>query len=648
MQKRFFLCLVLAFFLINLASAEYQNYGKFDSSLQNDAAIERVSDLDELPSTRENLANSLTSGVEVVWPEEGYYYITDFMQLEVNSDSTDCSYSLNGGDYRLMEIVDGTNHKQAIYDLADNMAGDPYIVDFNCGGNTAQTYFWIKLDDLNNYFIRSDIGEWYYIASEIWWEGNDDGHVATYDAYYKNHAEGESSLVEVVLFDNGNSLNDHIAEIVLNESIWNSRVQVVNGQNVYFLNYGSINAAAWKNGNALLFIIPYDYENYEILEGQVPLAVLEAYLNKYPSDLRDGFCGDGQVDIFNDDGFAEECDENFEVESCGLGVGECSFGEIRKECNGCMWGEWGECDAPQPANEICDGKDNNCDGFTDEGDVCLTPLTIFVNSPFDDLFDSRKVQLNITLSQRADELSFIDYSDIRPKEKRLCKNCLGYGFDKAKFQSFKEGFHNLTFFAKSDGASTSQGVLFVIDSKVPKILRVDPRGGLASGEFYVQFAEENPVELALYVNDLPNPVSLDNCLLDNGKYSCMFEKDLGIYDGQEIIYYFALKDAAGRSAESKKTSLEVDTTKPSINDFSYVVDGRKVEFKLNLTEKNFKEAGYVDLLDPKQKYIRICSRLSNGLCAVKKTFKIGQHVLEVSVFDSAGNTALRNVEFVIS
>jgi len=33
----------------------------------------------------------------------------------------------------------------------------------------------------------------------------------------------------------------------------------------------------------------------------------------------------------------------------------------------CQDGQWGGCDAPQPEPEICDGKDNNCDGETDEG-----------------------------------------------------------------------------------------------------------------------------------------------------------------------------------------------------------------------------------------------------------------------------------------
>ena len=59
-----------------------------------------------------------------------------------------------------------------------------------------------------------------------------------------------------------------------------------------------------------------------------------------------------------------------ESQQCGVSdVGECKFGVQNRTCNGgCSWGEFGECvGAVNPTREICDGKDNDCDGLTDEG-----------------------------------------------------------------------------------------------------------------------------------------------------------------------------------------------------------------------------------------------------------------------------------------
>ncbi|MHC4837760.1 MAG: putative metal-binding motif-containing protein, partial [Planctomycetota bacterium] len=61
-----------------------------------------------------------------------------------------------------------------------------------------------------------------------------------------------------------------------------------------------------------------------------------------------------------------DCDGNVDeavTRSCGVGVGECQTGTET-----CDAGQWGECvDAQEPQEETCDNRDNDCDDIIDEG-----------------------------------------------------------------------------------------------------------------------------------------------------------------------------------------------------------------------------------------------------------------------------------------
>lgn len=49
---------------------------------------------------------------------------------------------------------------------------------------------------------------------------------------------------------------------------------------------------------------------------------------------------------------------------CGLSLGECEPGVEM-----CVDGEWRECvGGTGPSPELCDGKDNDCNGLADDGD----------------------------------------------------------------------------------------------------------------------------------------------------------------------------------------------------------------------------------------------------------------------------------------
>jgi len=70
---------------------------------------------------------------------------------------------------------------------------------------------------------------------------------------------------------------------------------------------------------------------------------------------------DGQID----EGLGDCTCTTGETRPCGTSTGECERGEQY-----CSNGTWGPCDGIMPRDEFCDGKDNDCDGQTDEE---LTP-----------------------------------------------------------------------------------------------------------------------------------------------------------------------------------------------------------------------------------------------------------------------------------
>ena len=71
-----------------------------------------------------------------------------------------------------------------------------------------------------------------------------------------------------------------------------------------------------------------------------------------------------------------------ETRQCGqTDVGECSYGTQARTCqSNYYWGSWGPCTgAVYPTEEICDGRDNNCDGIIDNGGDMLCDDGIYCN-----------------------------------------------------------------------------------------------------------------------------------------------------------------------------------------------------------------------------------------------------------------------------
>ena len=74
---------------------------------------------------------------------------------------------------------------------------------------------------------------------------------------------------------------------------------------------------------------------------------------------------DNDCDATSDEDFPCRCGD---VQPCSTNVGECVEGTVTcVPTNGGAWSQWTPCTGILPAEEVCDAKDNDCDGTNDEG-----------------------------------------------------------------------------------------------------------------------------------------------------------------------------------------------------------------------------------------------------------------------------------------
>ena len=264
----------------------------------------------------------------------------------------------------------------------------------------------------------------------------------------------------------------------------------------------------------------------------------------------------------------------------------------------------------------------------------------------------RSGELRVNLTEKnLDTLEYIDNSDLRPRWKRLCSRITD-GVCNGR-TNFKDGDHEVEIrVIDLAGHETRAELNFFTDSKAPRIKSTSPSRGFANGEFFVEFDEANPASLWLsYGNSLTgmrfSEVPLNSCIDISRGTSCSINVNLNDYDGEKINYWFNITDIVGNYDESKRIMLDVDVTLPVINELNYSVDGRRVEFTMNITEQNFDVVEYIDNSDSRPRWKRLCSRLSNGICESRLSLREGSHDIDVQVFDDAGNIAGQNVVVVV-
>ncbi len=306
---------------------------------------------------------------------------------------------------------------------------------------------------------------------------------------------------------------------------------------------------------------------------------------------------------------------------------------------------------------------NKCNHITPdceiEGEVTVVPLEFFVYAPDKEVYDSRKVDFILETNKKA-SYYYVDNINGRGRERRICSNC--YKFDKGV--NFKDGFNDITIKAVAiNGEEISETKQFYVDSKKPRISRTNPRRGFTNGDFEVQFKEENPIKVILNygteqdykTSELDEQGIEENCYLNKKKYFCNMNVDLKDFDGEEISYMFKVVDIAGNSVEKGKDKIKVDKSFPKLNNpdsfWSQGVDryNKYIYFNFDITEENLDEIVYTYLdRRGKLRQRRLCSRLKDGVCEKRISFRKGEYVLSIQIVDDAGNSiGVGPVEFSV-
>ena len=265
------------------------------------------------------------------------------------------------------------------------------------------------------------------------------------------------------------------------------------------------------------------------------------------------------------------------------------------------------------------------------------------------------IRLNFT-EINPDEITYLDLDDPKGREKSFCRRT-DNGICDEKIR-LPDGNHDLQIMIYDEAGNVAGTTTnFFTDSKDPKIKKTEPRRGFASGEFYIEFDEANPVNLVLHygngIVELTKNVIIDSdCVMDR-YYECNTNVDLSIFNGQEIEYWWILDDIVGNIDESKHEELSVDTIEPVLNNpgnyFWYENGTRYAYFNMSITEDNFEEVTYSYIDDRGRiREKRICSRLdSDGMCYKRISFMRGTYNLTINVKDEAGNMIGLPANFIV-
>ena len=278
-----------------------------------------------------------------------------------------------------------------------------------------------------------------------------------------------------------------------------------------------------------------------------------------------------------------------------------------------------------------------------------------VNSPIDkEIYDSRRVQFNISTSEDVELIEYKNFNDRRPRWRRLCEDCDEYGLSRKKTKVLKEGENNISVRASFYGGGVKEeNISLFIDSVKPKISTTKPRrNSFVNGqEFFIKYTENNLEELKLFVNGTNGSMSILGDCPSGKNQVCYFngaEGNIGQFDGQEVNYWFEVSDSINAKI-SRKVKINIDTIAPELTVAfpENVIYGRRVPFNISMDEESNLE--YIDYSARNPLWRRLCTNCEGygHDKARTKGFTRGIHPMQIRATDKAGNFDIENVTFEV-
>jgi hypothetical protein len=261
-------------------------------------------------------------------------------------------------------------------------------------------------------------------------------------------------------------------------------------------------------------------------------------------------------------------------------------------------------------------------------------LTIF--EPSFVLQESRRVLFDL----ETDEPAKLSYSIDGTRYRTLCRNCDSY----YGYKTFRDGDYKVWIKAEDEiGNDYKELIEFEIDSRKPRIYSTLPRTKYVdNGNFIVSYSEDNLQSVTLHLGDQPYP----GVCKDGQRQECIINGDIGLFDGQEVDYYFEIEDIFGNIVKSRPRTIIPDVTDPVITILSPEDNetyNSYVNFNIELSEK-VKKLWYEDL---DTGYTRtLCTNCDSY--NRRKRFRDGEYSFNFIAEDFVGNTNDLDLSFVVN